>query len=529
MRLAKLSLLTLVLGSSMLLGCEAYKNYEERKAAAKAAGQNIDYSCMNGVCVDDPAVKNPELFVVTKEACDTAEKDYEFMPIPIMDVEHESRDNGYFYALHTYTYDDDTTQSLRPFGWEPKGIIDDTLRCDEGANHVLHLKGGPFLEWGGGFGRSVRCMNGISETYKVSAPVNTANQFWVDRLKPGELRTDGITPYSTAELFTYTELLADVYCHYGDNFTNEQIEANRACGPKQTDPLALSVCPERDKKFLEDPTSISPEELPLVAMTLDLTEWEGVSFWARRGPNSQPGLRVLVGDKLTDDDISFGQFFFNPTAEPYCRRTYECGCKDQSVPCTIVTQEDVDTYNDNIVDPKWGWDILDRPSSSEMNPLKPGDGICWDREKAKRENIPIGSDRPDYQYCGRSACIHQSDSAKSLNPRVDPFIYGTECKEFTFRGSITSKFCYDPNSEFEIQRKPTEPSQTCGDHWMKSITLSQDWKLYTVPFTELLQQGWAKRSYWLNLDAISLVRLTWDRGYVDFYIDDIRFYRKKKK
>jgi len=33
--------------------------------------------------------------------------------------------------------------------------------------------------------------------------------------------------------------------------------------------------------------------------------WDGVSFWARRGPASQPLLRVLVGDKFTDDDLSY--------------------------------------------------------------------------------------------------------------------------------------------------------------------------------------------------------------------------------
>jgi len=43
----------------------------------------------------------------------------------------------------------------------------------------------------------------------------------------------------------------------------------------------------------------------------------------------------------------------------------------------------------------------------------------------------------------------------------------------------------------------------------------------------LLQQGWAKRSNKLDTTAISVVRFTWDGGWVDFWIDDVRFYRHK--
>jgi hypothetical protein len=337
------------------------------------------------------------------------------------------------------------------------------------------------------------------------------NQYWADKLEP-ELRSDGKT------LINGIAALDNIYCHVGEGIPQTDTVAIGACPVAQTDPLVKSACPEIDKKYLEDPESVSKAELPLLGVTLDVSEWEGVSFWARRGPNSQPGLRVLVGDKATDDDISFAQFFVDPEAEPYCRRTYECACKDQSVPCTIVTEEDIAKFEGNLL--KYWNKTRD---ANELTPLSAGDGICWDPKKAE-----LGVERDDYQYCGQSACIHQSDSGKSLNATSDPFIYGTECREFTFRGSITSKFCFDPDSEFAIQRQPTEPSQVCGDHWMRSIRLSYDWEFYTVPFTELLQQGWAKRSYWLDLKAVTMTRLTWDRGYVDFYIDDMRFYRKKK-
>ena len=43
----------------------------------------------------------------------------------------------------------------------------------------------------------------------------------------------------------------------------------------------------------------------------------------------------------------------------------------------------------------------------------------------------------------------------------------------------------------------------------------------------MLQQGWAQRSAKLDLTAISVVRFTWDGGYVDYWIDQVNFYRHK--
>jgi hypothetical protein len=41
----------------------------------------------------------------------------------------------------------------------------------------------------------------------------------------------------------------------------------------------------------------------------------------------------------------------------------------------------------------------------------------------------------------------------------------------------------------------------------------------------MYQQGWAKAAYF-DLQ-ISVVRLTWDTGNIDYWIDDLRFYRHK--
>jgi hypothetical protein len=59
---------------------------------------------------------------------------------------------------------------------------------------------------------------------------------------------------------------------------------------------------------------------------LDVSQWDGVAVWARRGTNSQPLLRVLVGNKYTDDDVSFLMYLNDPTQARYCERVRECAC-----------------------------------------------------------------------------------------------------------------------------------------------------------------------------------------------------------
>src|SRR5690606_444734 len=106
--------------------------------------------------------------------------------------------------------------------------------------------------------------------------------------------------------------------------------------------LIESACPERDVEATaaQDPSVAGDEEF-MLGMTLDMSEWEGISFWARRTVDSQAGIRIAVGDKFTDDDLSYQQYHVNPESELYCKRNRECGLKAGSTdtcidqrPCT---------------------------------------------------------------------------------------------------------------------------------------------------------------------------------------------------
>jgi len=514
--------LFLVVALAFGSGCGADKNHAERDAYAEslaaAASAEAEASgtpapvysdaCLSGKCLPDPGSR-----AVSAEECEAAEAPFEFFPIPLWDFE-----TG--LAALSYTYDDDTTDSMNIAGWEPPTIEDPFGRCGREGNEVLHITGGPFLEWGGGFGRSLRCMNGNLNTLKQAG--TPLEEVWCPTtIVPG---TGTLSP--ACELAQRAEL-------------NEE-QAKIA-----------AACPERDRAD-QAGEELPVEEQAALGQTVDLSDWEGIAFWARRGPNSQTGFRVAVGDRNTDDDISFVQYVLDPMSPRRCERSVPCTCQDRNRPCTTLTEEDIEAlYGDpDPSRPYWnGKPATCQPGQTQTaRCLRAGDSICYNRET----DPPLGEER-DYIICGDTACGWPSASAKSLNGVLthqpteryettsavptdtgwgthygDVQFQDTTCRPWSFHGSVTGGYCYDPESAIPGRQEPFESTEICGDHWLRPVALSLDWELYLVPFTDLLQQGWAKRFYELDLTSLALARLTWDRGFVDFYVDDVRFYRKKR-
>ena len=109
------------------------------------------------------------------------------------------------------------------------------------------------------------------------------------------------------------------------------------------------------------------------------------------------------------------------------------------------------------------------------------------------------------------------------NTDVDMKFNHKPCTPYTTRSGIQSSWCFDP----AVDPPPAEQEDQCGDHWNRPTNLTNDWTFYMVPFSSMVQQGFAKRSNQLDLTAVSVFRFTWDGGWVDFYVDKIRFYRHK--
>jgi hypothetical protein len=249
--------------------------------------------------------------------------------------------------------------------------------------------------------------------------------------------------------------------------------------------------------------SSRPEYCPAVdaeypELTLDFSHWDGISLWARRGPNSQAAVRVGLGDRNTDDDVAFMSQFPRPGSPPmspprqrYCGRNRECGCANHK-PCSPLKAED--------------------PT---------GIHYCWDPAVDPNPMTNLDPRIVTAETCGKKRC-DEPYVAYSTPP--DAQFYGRECTPYAFSNGMASDYCFNPG----VDPNPFDSNETCGDSWVFPVALTTDWRLYLVPFTELQQQGFGKKFAAPDLRAISMLRLMWDVGWIDYWIDDVGFYRVRK-
>lgn len=265
---------------------------------------------------------------------------------------------------------------------------------------------------------------------------------------------------------------------------------------------------------------------------LDVSAWEGISFWARRGPDSQAGFRVLVGDKYTDDDIAYLMYRIDPTMPRHCERVRECGCLNHRT-CVAIHLEK---------------NAAGTPTTPVLpGPCRPDERHLRDTEVMEFCGTPeviSGAESAGFSTCNtceQTKCderwpAYPDDHATSTAAEdvdagtlygTDRQFYGKPCSPYTMRNGIFGYWCFDPAASEERERRPAEQTEQCGDHWTRVVNLSNEWQFYRVPFSAMAQQGWAKRSAALDLKSVSVVRFTWDGGWVDFWIDDVRFYKTK--
>jgi hypothetical protein len=264
----------------------------------------------------------------------------------------------------------------------------------------------------------------------------------------------------------------------------------------------------------------TPEQL-----AKDLSAYEGISFWARRGPDSQVGFRVLVGDKYTDDDVAYVMYRNDPTQKRYCERVRECGCLNHRS-CVAVHLDRQNGGSGDITNPLV-------PKECSLPPDQLGDRqalkFCGTPE-VMNGTVSTTQGGSSCNTCSETRCDERwpafpDDKADPAAPAgTDRAFWNKPCSPYTLRSGIFGYWCFDPAAG----ERPAEPPEQCGDHWTRVVNLTSDWQFYTVPFNQMAQQGWAKRSAGLDLSSVSVVRFTWDGGWVDFWIDQVRFYRRKQ-
>lgn len=428
--------------------------------AAWAAGLTTTALALSlGGCAREPGDPLPETRVVVNAAdlesgrcvdscepdygsrpvdCAAAEAGIEFFPFPVWDFTGT--------AAEMYAYTDNTTENLATNNCPPDVDCDINAyapvttpieRCGV-MNDALHVRGGPFREWGGGVGR--RLVNFVSGSCPIPPPPER----------------DPATPS---------------FCPHFD---------------QRLDDAPGRTLPDGTVKLPPDPTNV-------YAMMVDLREWEGISFWARRGPDSQGGFRIALGDRNTDDDIAFLEF--NSGLTPRCSRIKQCECRQQDKFCLPIFPD-----------------------------VTPEQTYCWNPATDAPSATP---DEDNWERCGAWSC----DQPYAAFTNIQDLAFATPatggsnvCAPYAFATDQTGQYCYDPANG----PPPAESTERCGDTWLDPVGLSTDWQFFKVPFSELRQEGWAKRFPRLELSAVTMVRFTWSVGWVDYWIDDVRFYRRKK-
>jgi hypothetical protein len=398
--------------------------------------------------------------------CDAAQAGVDFAPFIVLD--NETPNLGLAQYFYQYV---DGTAGLTPSAYSPPAILAD--RCTKaapGSNYVYHTSGGPFTGWGGGIGVAL-----------------------------AHLSQDFPTPAGNG---LCTSPAPSEVCPAAGGFTTS----------------TLCYCPP-------DGTDASSRQIRSAA--LDVSQWDGISLWARRGPNSQPLMRVLVGDKYTDDDISYLMYVDTPSAPRYCERKADCGCNYQDTTCSFygsdVTSDPL--YHSKVVndDPNFPDPNApgttgalycgapgSHPGSASQN-LFSNNGLKCEDSSGCADN-----------FCGTSVC--DAPYAAYAGNGSDAQFMNKPCTTYTYRNGTQSNVCYDPAKD----PPPPEADEQCGDHFTFPINLSTEWQFYKIPFTEMFQQGWAKQAPSFDLTSVSVVRFTWDVGYIDYYIDDVKFYRAKR-
>lgn len=215
-------------------------------------------------------------------------------------------------------------------------------------------------------------------------------------------------------------------------------------------------------------------------MVWDLSSYDGIAFWARRGPEGQPTMLVKVQDKFTSDDLAREN-------ETFCRRLRPCDshCLN-GAPCQEVGIADSATYR------------------------------CFEGDPAQWQDI-IDSGLEDLVFprCGADACTAPGTY------RDWDFDQAT-CEPHTFPSNHESgEFCVNPGEE------PAPPEERCGDGPGATVLLTTDWQFYTIPFSELRQLNFAKTEPYLDLKSIAMLSFIFTVGWVDVYLDNVTFYRNK--
>lgn len=215
----------------------------------------------------------------------------------------------------------------------------------------------------------------------------------------------------------------------------------------------------------------------------DASQYDGIVFWARRGPESVSGLLVGLQDKYNSDDLARENEKFCKRAKlcvPSCTRGRTCELKDDIYRC--MPEDFPDDWNTG--------KIINESLRELLFPRCKG---------------------PDKD----STCV-----PFSFYP--DPDFNNTECKFHSFTGVEENYWCSTGDAA------PAAAPERCGDNYVAEISVSTDWQLYKLPFDSFKQVGFGKRAPKFDLKTLYSIAFQFTVGNTDFYVDNLSLYRNKQ-
>jgi hypothetical protein len=307
--------------------------------------------------------------------------------------------------------------------------------------------------------------------------------------------------------------LAGIYSNYGAGIGTLVQYHDESLNPDESNPNVTFT--EIQSYWPGD----APSYVPGLASS-DVSAWDGITFWARRGLYGETGFRPGLLDRTTSDDFN-KQF---PPDKAACRSIYTvCSCQNGK-PCTPW---------DPAKDP--GPDPASIPTSGCYSgfaaeaPLAAGT-YCWDPAVDKWPSAD-----PTLR-CGQTACNFDANTpipTMIFNPTSDEaallWMDGTmTCspEPYVFHDSTqpAANYCYRPGMDAD----PAEKMERCNDGWLGSVPIDTNWKRYYVAFSDMRQGNVDQRSPGMDLTSIESLVIAFPGGDLDVWIDDIGFYRAKK-
>lgn len=418
-------LLPFALVALPFLACSSNKNHAERNAAPEAQGQHPDYASMSAdqLKAEPIGAGKPDWGSKPVDVA-KAERGHQFAWLWDLDPSREGK------AWATFTYDDNTSDFVLPIrdpsktgwgwgGWEP---LSDPVPAGEGPLFAVRFKGGPFTEYGGGFGMSLRT---ISNSY-----------------------SDALLPRSS----------------------------NASIGLLEQTPSAEFPNPS--------------------AGAYDLTTWDGLAAWVRRGPDGQSTLRLGLTERNSAEDLNSSGVVDYSAMKPqgieegqYCRRWRTCGC-GAGTPCTLVS----------------GTPDQFRCYDPELDSAAPGDVLA---------------NQIKYPHCGTTRC--KDGNPSTIGPDPDPLFKDKSCSPTLTSDGHSDMFCYDPATD----PLPPAKRERCNNPFSRGITVTTDWQLLKVPFSELRQADEGNVAAEMDLKSVKQLVVTYSGGWTDFWVANVGFYREQ--